>query len=139
MAEDTVRQKRYARWCNTCGDWIDITTPCEHQDDDSFFEWKKILWENGTLDATAEVDHFAIKLLAASFMESLADAPNYTETTVYLKPQFEAEVKVVVTVVRPGHKTPHELRLDAERRAEAAETRLQECLAVQHSQDEVDG
>lgn len=51
------------------------------------------------------------------------DAPNYVEQSMYAVDTGET---YVVTVGRPGAKTPHQLRVEAETRAELAEAALEE-------------
>lgn len=89
--------------------------------------WKRILMENGTIDADGEADHFGLKLLALSFAETLADAENYMSITIGVKPAgASSPINVFSAVVRPGHKNPHELRLEAEAEKDRLRGILQE-------------
>ncbi len=57
-----------------------------------------------------QVEHWAIRLLCASFKESISDAKNYVETTV----SDREGNAFVVTIRRRDGKTPHQCRQEAE-------------------------
>ena len=71
------------------------------------------------------VQHWAVRLMAASMRESLSTAPNYVEMEL-----FDDKGRMVCTIQRREGKTPHQLRQQAENenkelREELARTREQ--------------
>lgn len=65
------------------------------------------------------IEHFAVRALAASFRDTLGEAPNCIELTV--TPEGDDAGALVVTVQRRSGKTPLELKSEAEAARHAAE------------------
>lgn len=62
------------------------------------------------VDGGIQMEHWAVRLLVASFAKTVGDAANYVETTA----TTEDGTEFVATVARKWGKTPHQLRREAE-------------------------
>lgn len=68
---------------------------------------------------------WVVRMLASTLGKALNGAPNYLEQVVELKPAGAVDtLRVLVTVVRPGARTPSQLRAAAEARVAALEAEV---------------
>lgn len=83
--------------------------------------------EEGTLRATVPQQLVAVLAPIALAMLEETDAPNYVEQTVHHPDTHE---RVVIIVQKPNGKTPHELRTEADAKAEEARAALRDLVAL---------
>jgi hypothetical protein len=91
---------------------------------------EEMIYENGSL--TLALQHpFAVRALAESFWDTITKlgGENYAEIELQPKDGPLSNKSIRVIVCRPDGKSPHELRRDAESRAEKAEQRVRELEA----------
>lgn len=75
---------------------------------------ERLLVEHGRMEVVT-AEHWGMKAMVTSLLNSLGDAPNYIETPVEITLREEGGGRrVIVTVQRHTGRTPHQLRVEAE-------------------------
>lgn len=83
---------------------------------------EEMIYRNGELKI--ELRHpFAVQAMAASFMDTLGEAPNYAEAHLT---DTKTRTPLTVTVQKVSGKTPHQLRIEAESERDKARERVKE-------------